>query len=271
MDEFKPRSIEVLIEQAHMFGIEGDELREFVLNRQKLDLERLKDLNRQKLDLERLKLELERKAIEVVKLKMELEVKLSLQGDVNYKIEIENDILTNEEQNNCQDIDNNVSGIEDNEEIENVLSSKKRNDCNYTVNDINEIGGVIENIEGVIENVLTTEELNDINEIEIGEVIENVLTTEELIDINEIEIGEVIENVLTTEELIDKELIDCQFIDNNIIHVLRPFHRVHKPLKRLNLTKGVYQVVGTGKVKPDPNRLQMFLYLKIHRRRKKKS
>ncbi|KAK6982380.1 reticulocyte-binding protein PFD0110w-like isoform X1, partial [Biomphalaria glabrata] len=124
---------------------------------------------------------------------MELEVKLSLQGDVNYKIEIENDILTNEEQNNCQDIDNNISGIEDNEEIE------------------------------VIENVLTTEELN----------------------INEIEIGEVIENVITTEELIDKELIDCQFIDNNIIHVLRPFHRVHKPLKRLNLTKGVYQVVGT--------------------------
>ncbi|XP_055867585.1 uncharacterized protein LOC129922992 [Biomphalaria glabrata] len=122
LDEFKPRSIEVLIEQAHMFGIEGDELREFVLNQQKLDLERLKDLNRQKLDLERLKLELERKAIEVVKLKMELEVKLSLQGDVNYKIEIENDILTNEEQNNCQDIDNNISGIEDNEEIENVLS-----------------------------------------------------------------------------------------------------------------------------------------------------
>ncbi|KAK6998718.1 reticulocyte-binding protein PFD0110w, partial [Biomphalaria glabrata] len=53
---------------------------------------------------------------------MELEVKLSLQGDVNYKIEIENDILTNEEQNNCQDIDNNISGIGDNEEIENVLS-----------------------------------------------------------------------------------------------------------------------------------------------------
>ncbi|XP_055883811.1 myb/SANT-like DNA-binding domain-containing protein 4 [Biomphalaria glabrata] len=122
MDEFKPRSIEVLIEQAHIFGIEGDELREFVLNQQKLDLERLKDLNRQKLDLERSKLELQRKAIEVVKLKMELEVKLSLLGDVNYKIEIDNDILTNEEQNNCQDIDNNISGIEDNEEIENVLS-----------------------------------------------------------------------------------------------------------------------------------------------------
>uniref|UniRef100_A0A2C9M5W3 Uncharacterized protein n=1 Tax=Biomphalaria glabrata TaxID=6526 RepID=A0A2C9M5W3_BIOGL len=243
MDEFKPRSIEVLIEQAHMFGIKGDELREFVLNQQKLDLERLKDLNRQKLDLERSKLELERKAIEVLKLKMELEVKLSLQGDVNYKIEIENDILTHEEQNNCQDIDNNISGIEDNEEIENVLSSKELSDFNYTVNDINEI-----EIGEVIENVLTTEELNDINEIEIGEVIENVLTTEELNDINEIEIGEVIENVLTTEELMDKELIDCQFI----IHVLRPFHRVHKPLKRLNLTKGVYQVVGTGKVKPDP-------------------
>ncbi|KAK6998863.1 reticulocyte-binding protein PFD0110w-like isoform X1 [Biomphalaria glabrata] len=132
---------------------------------------------------------------------MELQVKLSLQGDVNYKIEIENDILTNEEQNNCPDIDNNISGIEDNEEIENVLSSKELNDFNYTANDINEI----------------------------GEVIENVLTIEELIDINEIEIGEVIENVLTSEELIDKELIDCQFIDNNIIHVLRPFHRVHKP------------------------------------------
>ncbi|KAK0047778.1 reticulocyte-binding protein PFD0110w-like isoform X1 [Biomphalaria pfeifferi] len=130
---------------------------------------------------------------------MELEVKLSLQGDVNYKIEIEKDILTDKEENNCQDIVNNISGIEDNEEIENVLTSKELNDCNYTV-----------------------------------------------YDINEIEFGEIIENVLTTEELIDKELIDCQFIDNNIIHVLRLFHRVHKPLKRLNLTKGVYQVVVGG-------------------------
>ncbi|KAK0053908.1 reticulocyte-binding protein PFD0110w-like isoform X1 [Biomphalaria pfeifferi] len=205
MDEFKPRSIEVIIEQAHMFGIEGEELREFVLNQQKLDLERL---------------ELERKAIEVVKLKMELEVKLSLQGDVPYKIEIENDLSTNEEQNNCRDIVN-INGIEDNEEIENVLTSKELNDCNYTV-----------------------------------------------YDINEIDIGEAIENVLTTKELIDKELIDCQFIDNNIIHVLRPFHRVHKPLKSLNLTKGVYQVVGGGKVKPDPKRLLMFLYLKLPRKRK---
>ncbi|KAK6985548.1 reticulocyte-binding protein PFD0110w-like isoform X1, partial [Biomphalaria glabrata] len=185
MDEFKPRSIEVIIEQArHMFGIEGEELREFVLNQPKLDLERLK-------------LELERKAIEVVNLKIELEVKLSLQGDVSYKIEIENDILTNEEQNNCQDIDNNISGIEDNEEIKNVLSSKELNDCNYNV-----------------------------------------------YDINEIEIGEVMGILGSTKELIDKELIDCQFIDNNISHVLRPFHRVHKPLKRLNLTKEVYQVVG---------------------------
>ncbi|KAK0047658.1 reticulocyte-binding protein PFD0110w-like isoform X1 [Biomphalaria pfeifferi] len=207
MDEFKPRSIEGIIEQAYMFGIEGEVLQEFVLNQQKLDLERLK-------------LELERKAIEVVKLKMELEVKLSLQGDVPYKIEIENDILT-EEQNNCQDIVNNISGIEDNEEIENVLTSKELNDCNDTVDDINKI-----------------------------------------------DIGEVIENVLTTEELIDKKLIDCQFIDNNIIHVLRPFHRVHKPLKSLNLTKGVYQVVGGGKVKPDPKRLQMFLYLKLPRKKK---
>ncbi|KAK0066773.1 reticulocyte-binding protein PFD0110w-like isoform X1 [Biomphalaria pfeifferi] len=210
MDEFKPRSIEVIIVQAHMFGIEGEELREFVLNQQKLDLERLK-------------LELERKAIEMVKLKMELEVKLSFQGDVPYKIEIENDLSTNEEQNNCRDIINNISGIEDNEEIENVLSSKELNDCNYTV-----------------------------------------------YDINEIDIGVEMEHIITTKELIDKECIDCQFIDNTIIHVLRPFH-IHKPLKRLKLTKGVYQVVGGGKVKPDPNRLQMFLYLKLPRKIKKKS
>ncbi|KAK0058672.1 reticulocyte-binding protein PFD0110w-like isoform X1 [Biomphalaria pfeifferi] len=79
MDEFKPRSIEVIIEQANMIGIEGEELREFVLNQQKLDLKRLTlEMEIKAMEAEERK---QMREVEDKKLERELEIKLSMHGD----------------------------------------------------------------------------------------------------------------------------------------------------------------------------------------------
>ncbi|KAK0068336.1 reticulocyte-binding protein PFD0110w-like isoform X1 [Biomphalaria pfeifferi] len=82
MDDFKARSIDKLIEQAQMIGIEGKKLRESVLNQQRLDLERLTLEERKQM-----------REVENKKLERELEIKLSIQGDGLYKIEMDSSDL----------------------------------------------------------------------------------------------------------------------------------------------------------------------------------
>ncbi|KAK6994472.1 reticulocyte-binding protein PFD0110w-like isoform X1 [Biomphalaria glabrata] len=86
MDDFKPRPIDVILDQGHMLGIE--ELRELVLNPQRLDLER----RTIEMEIKAMETE-ERKQMrgrwEDKKLERELEIKLPIQGDESYNVEMD--------------------------------------------------------------------------------------------------------------------------------------------------------------------------------------
>ncbi|KAK0047596.1 reticulocyte-binding protein PFD0110w-like isoform X1 [Biomphalaria pfeifferi] len=139
MDDSIPRSIDELIEQAQVIGIERKELSQFVLNQQRPDLERLTlEMEIKAMEADEIK---QIREVEDKRLERKLEIKLSIHVDELYKVEMDISDL------NCNIVEGNraynmkslteyndksdkadeaaVSEIEDKrEEIENVSLNK---------------------------------------------------------------------------------------------------------------------------------------------------